>query len=60
MKADEDKERWKDHKLYRTQTKLQLEALCKTLKIPVTPAVSKHQLVSLISEKRGESYPQLQ
>ncbi len=60
MKADEDKERWKNHKLYRTQTILQLEALCTKLKIPVTPSVNKHQLVSLISQKKGENYPQLQ
>jgi len=41
----------KTHELYFTKAKPQLEALCQTLKRPATPAVSKYQLVNMISEK---------
>ena len=57
--TDEEKERWKTHELYRTKTKPQSEAQCQTLKILATPALTKHQLVRMISEKRGENSPQL-
>ncbi len=59
IKQDEEKERWKKHELYCKHTKVQLESLCRRLKIPVTPSVNKHQLVSLISEKKNENYSQL-
>ena len=60
IKGDEERERWKNHSLYRTQTKNQLESLCKSLRIPVTAALNKHQLVNLVSQKKSENYPLLQ
>ena len=41
----------KTRELYFTKAKPQLEALCQTLKRPATPAVTKHRLVNMISEK---------
>ena len=58
IKADEERERWKNHSLYRTQ-KCNLKVCAKVLKIPVTAAPNKHQLVSLVSQKKKEDYPEL-
>ena len=58
IKGDEERKRWKNHNLYCTKTKAELETLCKSLKIPVTPSLSKHQLVSLVSQKKGETFPE--
>ena len=55
--ADKEKEKWSNHSLYIKHTKAELEALCHSLKIPVTSAVTKHQLVSLVSAKRKEAEP---
>ena len=41
----------KTRELYFTKAKPQLEALCQTLKRSMTPTVTKHQLVNMISEK---------
>ena len=41
-----ERERWKSHHLYKSNTKLKLEAMCRDLRIPV--ALEKHQLVNLI------------
>ena len=41
-----ERERWKSHHLYESNTKLKLEAMCRDLRIPV--ALEKHQLVNLI------------
>ena len=49
-----EKEEWKTHPLYRTKTKVQLEGDCRSLKIPVTTSLHKHELVNLIFEKRAE------
>ena len=54
---EKEKNRWKSHELYRKNTKVQLEALCRKSKIPVTSSLAKHQLVSLITSKRGEEPP---
>ena len=43
--------------LYKTKTKPELEKLCRSLKIPVTQAPTKHELVDLISRKRGDPDP---
>jgi len=50
--ADRERMKWKAHPLYAENTKSQLEALCQTLRIPVTPSVTKHQMVSLIAQRR--------
>ena len=34
-----------------------LEAMCRTLRIPVTPSLMEHNLAALICEKNGESLP---
>ena len=57
MDCDEERERWKAHPLYSKNTKEQLEKLCHSLKIPVTPALTKHQLATLIMKKRGDPEP---
>lgn len=56
LEADQQREKWKQHSLYETYMKEELEQLCGTSNIPVTP-LSKHQLVSLQAESRGESEP---
>lgn len=55
--ADKEREKWKSHSLYKENTKPQLEAICRKLNIPVTSSITKHQLVSLIAQKRGISEP---
>ena len=57
IECEREKERWKGHPLYRTHTKAQLESQCRGLQIPVTAALHKHELVSLITEKKGEALP---
>ena len=56
--TEREKERWKIHPQYRTSTKSQLEATCRQMRIPVTSALAKHELLKLISEKKGEAPPQ--
>ena len=58
IKAQLERERWKSHHLYKTQTKPQLESQCRKLKIPVTSTLLKHQLVDLISQHQGETPPE--
>ena len=57
MKAELERRRWKSHPLYKTNTKDQLEAMCRILRIPVTPSLAKHNLATLICEKNGKSLP---
>ena len=57
FQSERERERWKSNTLYKTKTKPQLEQMCRQLKIPVTPALAKHQLTSLILEKQGKSLP---
>lgn len=57
LKCEMEKERWKSHSLYRNKTKTELERMCRKLRIPVTSALLKHQLVSLIALKNGEQLP---
>ena len=54
LETDQQRGKWKNHPLYVSNNKEELEKLCRSLKIPVTPATTKHQLVILISKKRGE------
>ena len=53
LEADHERTKWK-HPLYSNNTKEELEKICRTMKLPVTSSVTKHQLVSLITKKRGE------
>ena len=55
LEAELERERWKRHPLYKT--KVQLEAECKQLKIPVTSSLTKQQLAALIVQKKGEQLP---
>ena len=57
IESENERQRWKCDALYKTQTKPQLEALCRKLKIPVTASVPKHQLARLIYEKQGKPLP---
>ena len=57
VKSEREKERWKSHPLYKENTKVKLEAQCRSIKIPVTAALHKHELVSLICERKGEPSP---
>ena len=57
MEADRQRAKWKDHPLYSKHTKEELEKICREMKLPVTPSLTKHQLVNLISKERGEEQP---
>ncbi len=57
LKNDLLRETWKTTALYKTQTKSELEKTCHQLRIPVSVSLVKHDLVKLISEKRGEQEP---
>ena len=52
-----EKVRWKETPIYHDNTKSQLEVMCRQAGIPVTPAMPKHQLCSLLIQKQGESEP---
>ena len=56
-KAEFEKRRWKMHTLYKHNTKDKLEAMCRNLRIPVTPSLAKHNLAELICKKKGEPLP---
>lgn len=55
--VEREKERWKNHKMYKENTKAQLESMCKKMRIPVVASTLKHQLVSLIVAKKGDEPP---
>ena len=57
LEADQKREMWKVSPLYRTKTREELEKICRNLKIPVTTALEKHDVVELISRKRGDRDP---
>ena len=59
MEMDKEKDRWKSHPLYKQNTKEKLEAMCKKLQVPVTPAMAKHQLVEIVAEKTGVVPPKI-
>ena len=56
LERDTVLEQWISHPLYQSNTKIQLEKMCRDLKIPVKQH-SKHELVRLIVEKRKEPIP---
>ena len=56
LERDTVLEQWISHPLYQSNTKIQLEKMCRDLKIPVKQH-SKHELVRLIVEKRKEPSP---
>ena len=51
IQSEMERECWENHTLYKTNTKNQLEIMCRKLKIPVTPSLSKHQLTKLICDR---------
>ena len=57
IRAEIGWQQWKSHHLFKTHNKAQLEAMCRDLKLPVTSALLKHDLVALICEKQGEASP---
>ena len=57
IRSEMERERWKNHTLYKCNTKNQLEIMCRKVKIPVTPALNKHQLAKFISEKDESIVP---
>ena len=57
LKADLERRTWKSHPLFKNNNKVQLEAQCRSMKIPVTSSTLKHQLVKFLSEARGEDPP---
>ena len=56
-----EKERWREEALYKENTKPQLDVRGRQLGIPVTPALLKHQLCSLIIlyQKQNKEEPPL-
>ena len=56
-KLELERRRWKVHSLYKNNTKEKLEAMCKSLRIPVTPSLAKHNLAELVCNKKGEPLP---
>ena len=56
LEADQQREKWKHHPLYK-HTKPELEKMCRSLKLPVSPSLTKHQLVTLIANSKGEKEP---
>lgn len=59
LDSELEKERWKEESLYKENTKPQLDVMCRQLGIPVTPALLKHQLCSLIYQKQNKEEPPL-
>ena len=55
--SDVKREKWKEHPLYATKKRNQLEDICKSLKIPVHGNINKVELVQLISEHNNEAPP---
>ena len=50
LEADQQRELWKQHPLYQKHTKDELDKMCRNLKIPVTPALVKHELLSSLQQ----------
>ena len=57
IESEREKDRLKSHDLYKSNTKPELEKICRKLRIPVTSTLLKHQLVSLIIKNKGEQMP---
>ena len=52
---DAEKEKWKNNVLYKKNTKTQLQARCKQLKIPVISTSAKHDMVKLLSMHESDN-----
>lgn len=52
LNSELEKDRWREEAIYKENTKPQLDVMCRQLGIPVTPALLKHQLCSLIYQKQ--------
>ena len=59
VQLEQQRLQWKQAPIYRDNTKQILEGMCRQEGIPATPTMSKHQLCSLILQKRGQSEPPL-
>ena len=59
VNLEQQRLRWKQAPIYRDNTKQALEVMCRQEGIPATPIMSKHQLCSLLLQKRGQSEPPL-
>ena len=57
IESERENDRWKSHNLYKSNTKPELEKICRKFRIPVTSTLLKHQLVSLIIKNNGELMP---
>lgn len=57
LEVDRKREHWKEHPLYRDNTKEDLQKLCHSLRIPTAASVTKLQLAELICRHRGNSLP---
>ena len=57
LNSELEKERWKEEALYKENTKPQLDVMCRQLGVPVTPALLKHRLSSLIYQKQNKEPP---
>ena len=45
------------HSHYKDNNREKLEAMCKSMRIPVTPSLAKHNSAELICEKKGDPSP---
>ena len=52
-----EREKWKDHALYKNNTRHQREDMCRKLKIAVTPVLNKHEIASLICQRQEGMVP---
>ena len=59
VKLEQERLQWKQAPIYRDNTKQKLEVMCRQEGIPATPTMAKHQLCSLILQKREQSEPPL-
>ena len=57
VKSEMQRRKWKVHLLYKNNNREKLAGMCKSMHIPVTSALAKHDLAALIYEKKGEPCP---
>ena len=57
VKSEIQRRRWKVHPLYKNNNRDKLEAMCKSMRIPVTSSLAKHNLAELICKRKGEQCP---
>ena len=57
IKSEMQRRRWKVHPLYKNNNREKLAGMCRSMHIPVTSALAKHDLAKLICETKGEPCP---